>query len=225
MTQKHDYYKNLLEEILDLDEHGFPDDAHKKAVEVSQDALREGDEGYHKFFLGESYCLKGQFKEGLRLEAEAIDLLGDVPFVLVNYGVLLSIRGHAKKALIYLDRALVQDSDNIPALAQRGVCLAKLGHFEESLKCFNRILELDPENLHALRNKGVCLSNLFQEDEAMQHFDRVLGIDPNDSHARSEKKILKEDLEMRRTPFGWIAYKIRKNLVPHFRALKLRLFG
>ena len=225
MSHQNDYYKNLLEEVFHLDEHGFPDEAHKKAVEIAEEALIKGDKGYHKFFLGESYCLKGQFKEGLKLEAEAIDILGNVPFVLVNFGVLLSVRGHAKKALTYLDRALATEPDNIPALAQKGVCFAKLGYFEDSLNCFNQILELDPENLHALRNKGVCLSNLFKEDEAMEHFDRVLSIDPNDAHARSEKKILNEDLEMRRTPFGWITYQIRKNLVPHIRAFKMRLFG
>lgn len=225
MTELNEYYKNLLDEVFDLDEHGFPDEAYNKALQIAEQALTDGHKGFHKFFLGESYCLKGQFKEGLKLEAEAIDILGNVPFVLVNFGVLLSVRGHAKKALTFLDRALEQEPDSIPALAQKGVCLAKLGYFQDSLECFDRILELDPENLHALRNKGVCLSNLFKEDEAMEHFEHVLTIDPGDSHARSEKKILKDDLEMRRTPFGWIAYKIRKNIVPHIRALKMRLFG
>jgi hypothetical protein len=79
--------------------------------------------------------------------------------------------------------------------------------------------------MHALRNKGVCLSHLDQEDEAMEIFDRVLQMNPNDSHARSEKNILKSELELRRTPLGWIAYKIRKTVLPYLQARFTRFFG
>lgn len=217
------HYQAMLEEVFQLDEHGFPDEAVKKAEEVAAQAAEAGDEGYEKFFLGESLCLKGKLKNGLKLEAEALDILGDIPFIHVNYGVLLSITGHVKKAIEHLDKALNVEADNIQALAQKGVCLAKLSRFEEALACFDRILEMDPENLHALRNKGVCLSNLYREDEALEHFDRVLTADPADLHARSEKKILKEELEMRRTPFGWLAYKVRKSVLPKLKSAKLRL--
>lgn len=221
--EKATHYQALLEEVFQLDEHGFPDEAVKKAEEIAAHAADCGDEGYEKFFLGESLCLRGKLKSGLKLEAEALDMLGDIPFIHVNYGVLLSITGHVKKAVAHLDKALKAEPDNLQALAQRGVCLAKLSRFEEGLECFNRILELDPDNLHALRNKGVCLSNLYREEEALEHFDRVLDADPADTHARSEKKILKDELEMRRTPFGWLAYKVRKGLLPKLKSAKLKL--
>ncbi|PLX96592.1 MAG: hypothetical protein C0622_14505 [Desulfuromonas sp.] len=224
MELKAKHYQNCLEEVLNLDEYGLPDQAIKKAEEIAEQALKVGDDGYAKFFQAEALCLQGKLKEGLKLEADAVSILNDVTFIQVNYGVLLSMTGHVKKALLHLDIALENDPNNLQALAQKGVCLAKLSRYDEGLVCFNRILEIDPKNAHAIRNKGVCLSNLYHEDEALEHFERALDMNPKDTHAKSEKRILKDELELRRTPLGWLAYKIRKSLLPKLRALKLRLF-
>lgn len=218
MQNKAEHYRALLEEVFVLDEQGLSDEAAAKSKQVSEAALAAGDAAYAKFFLGESLCLRGDLQKGLKLESEAVENLQDVPFILTNYGVLLSITGSVKKALVYLDMALELDGYDLQALAQKGVCLAKLNRYAEALPCFDRILERDPGNMHALRNKGVCLSNLDQEDEAMQLFDHVLERNPEDKHARSEKNILKSELELRRTPFGWVAYKIHKSLIPYLKA-------
>lgn len=225
MENKAAYYKAKLEEVFVLDEQGLGTEASAKAREISEEALAAGDVAYAKFFLGESCCLKGELKKGLKLEAEAVEELKDVPFIHANYGVLLSITGSVKKALHHLDLSLYSDPDDLQALAQKAVCLAKLNRYDEALAAFERILVLDPENMHALRNKGVCYSHLDQEDEAMKIFDHVLELNPQDKHARSEKNILKSELELRRTPLGWLAYKIRKSLIPYLQARLTRFFG
>jgi tetratricopeptide (TPR) repeat protein len=217
-------YRAQLEEVFRLDEAGHTPDAVARCREVASAAEAAGDLGYALFFAGEALCLEGNLAGGGELERQAAELLPEVAFIHTNYGVFLSMTGKVRKALGHLEQALRYAPDDLQALAQKGVCLAKLNRYQEALLCFERILALSPDNLHALRNKGVCLSNLCREQEALQIFDRVLEIDPHDGHARSEKKIILDELELRTTPFGWVAYQIRRHIVPHVRALKLKFF-
>ncbi len=217
-------YRNIIEQLNDLDGQGRSDEALHRARDAAREARGEGEEGYALFFEGEEACLSGELRRGARLEGRAAELLPDVPFVLSNFGVLLSMLGRPRRALGVLDRALNIEPRDLHALAQKGVCLSKMGFDQEALRCFERILELEPGQPHALRNRAISLSRIGREAEALTILDQVLALDSLDSHARSERKILLDEIHLRGTPLGWLLLWVRKSLFPALRRAWYRAF-
>lgn len=204
-------YRNLMDELNELDDVSV---AVGKSQDIAREARERGDEGFALFFEGEALCLQGDLEGGAKLQHKAIELLPDMVFVLSNYAVVLSRLGRVKQALNHLDHALDIEPLDLLSASQKSICLCKLYRDQEALEWFDRSLDIDPNNAHALRNKGVALSRLGRSAEAMTCFDEVLGRDPADRHAKAEKKILEDELILRKTPFGWLILWVRKKLTP-----------
>lgn len=223
MDEKARHYQARIEELNRLSKECLEAAAAEQARSIAEQARLAGDEGYTLFFSGEALCLEGDLRGGERLQRQAVARLPDVPFVLTNYAIVLSMLGRLRKALNRLDLALSQDPDDLHALAQMSVTLAKMGRHEEALPGFDRILAADPDNAHALRNKAVSLSRLGREQEALRCLDHVLERNPGDAHAHSERSILLSELRLRGTPLGWLLLWIRKVFLPFCRRLWFRL--
>ena len=213
------HYEDILVTLDALSEQTGSSAAVTRAREIAAQARSEGEEGYALFFEGEAKCREGNLKEGARLEEEAAKNLPEVPFVLINLAVVLSVQRKVWEALKHLDRALALEPENSAALAQKAVCLSKVGLDEGAVVYFDKILAADPTNTHALRNKGVSLSRLGREQEALVYLERALEINPQDTHALSERKILRDEIRLKGTPLGWLLIWIRKKLIPFFRRL------
>lgn len=211
MEHRTEHYRQLLDELNDIEDLSL---AVRRSLEIAEEARNEGEEGFVQFFEGEALCLEGDLERGATLQHHAVERLPNVPFILANYAVVISRLGRVKQALRHLDHALSIEPDDLLALSQKSICLCKLYRDEEALPWFDRVLELDPENDHAMRNKGVALTRLGRSEEAMACFDRVLQRNPEDSHALDEKKILEDELILRKTPLGWLILWVRKKLTP-----------
>lgn len=204
-------YRKLMDELNALEDASL---AVARALEIAGEARGKGDEGFALFFEGEALCLQGKLNEGAALQHKAAVLHPDAVFILANYAVVLSRLGRVKQALSHLDHALDLEPRDLLAVSQKSICLCKLYRDQEALEWFDLALRIEPNDAHALRNKGVALSRLGRSGEAMVCFDRVLDRDPDDRHAQAEKKILEDELILRKTPFGWLILWFRKKLTP-----------
>lgn len=211
MESRTDYYRELMDQLNELEDTSL---AVAKSLEIAGEAREKGDDGYVLFFEGEALCLDGDLERGATLQHRAVERLPNVPFVLSNYAVVISRLGRVKQALRHLDHSLSIEPDDLLSLSQKSICLCKLYRDEEALPWFDRVLEIDPENAHARRNKGVALTRLGRSEEAMACFEEVLQRNPDDRHARAEKKILEDELILRKTPLGWLILWVRKRLSP-----------
>jgi len=211
MEHRINHYRNLLDELNEIEAQS---DAVARSLEIAEEARNEGDEGFVLFFEGEALCLDGDIEKGAKIQHQAVVRLPNVPFVLANYAVVCSRLGRVKQALRHLDHALNIEPNDLLSLSQKSICLCKLYRDEEALGWFDKVLAIDPQNDHALRNKGVALSRLGRSTEAMTCFDEVLARAPGDRHAKAEKKIIEDEMILRKTPFGWLILWFRKKLTP-----------
>lgn len=207
-------FEGLMRQINELDSAGCGAEAAAMARKASEIALAAGREGLAFFFRGEALCLEGNLHAGAKLEQRGLALEPDSLLIMSNYATILSMLDRTREAIGILNRVLASDPEHLQALAQKGVSLSKRYRDRQALTCFDRILAIDPDNIHALRNKAVSLSKLGLEEEALQLFERVLRVNPADGHASSEKKNLLDEIDLRRTPLGWLIVWMRRTFAP-----------
>jgi len=106
---------------------------------------------------------------------------------LIEKGIELAESGQYEEALIYFDRVLENNPDNIRALNAKGVTLGELERYEEAFSYHDRALEQDPDNLLALNSKGVTFVKLERYEEALHYFEKILAIDPTNDEVLTNK--------------------------------------
>ena len=62
-----------------------------------------------------------------------------------NLGVIISILGRYKDALVFLDTALELDPEDAIIWYTKGLILEKIDRSNEALKCMDKALKLDPD--------------------------------------------------------------------------------
>ncbi|GIT55532.1 MAG: hypothetical protein Ct9H300mP17_06910 [Candidatus Nitrosopelagicus sp.] len=72
------------------------------------------------------------------------------------------------EAIIYLDKILEQEPDNLKALTNKAGLLAQLGNYSKSLSLSNKVLEIDPNRLSALTNKAIALKMLNEYEKSFE---------------------------------------------------------
>lgn len=222
MSASEKHYLKRLAAITAFDQAGEIQSAIAEARSTATAAREAGDEGYGHFFEGEVLYLQEDLEGSADAFQAAVKLLPEVSFVHSNYAVLLSLMDKVNHALRHLETALRFDVNNVQAWAQKSICLAKLNRHTEALKCFDQVLRHEPKDLHALRNKAISCARLGRDNEAMALFDQVLAYDPTDRHAASEREILKEEMLLMRTPFGWLLLWLRRRVFPVIASLKFQ---
>ena len=60
------------------------------------------------------------------------------------------------KNLIYFDKVLAIDENNVVVLVSKGVALLRMGKYEEAIIYFDKVLAIDENNVIALRNKELA---------------------------------------------------------------------
>jgi len=106
---------------------------------------------------------------------------------LIEKAVILNSLGRFDEAIVYLDKAMSIDPNNVRALINKGRSLSQLHRFEEAISNYDRALRIDPQNTDAYINKGLPLYNLGKNAEAITYFDKVLAVEPNNLLAASFK--------------------------------------
>ena len=94
------------------------------------------------------------------------------------------------EAIIYLDKILEQEPDNLKALTNKAGLLAQLGNFSKSLSLSNKVLEIDPDRISALTNKAIALKMLGEYEKSYQIFTKILTIEPENEKIKKSRTIL-----------------------------------
>ena len=95
------------------------------------------------------------------------------------------------EAIIYLDRILEQEPDNLKALTNKAGLLAQLGNFSKSLSLSNKVLEIDPDRISALTNKAIALKMMKEYEKSFIIFSKIISLEPeNEAVQKSRAKLL-----------------------------------
>ena len=94
------------------------------------------------------------------------------------------------EAIIYLDKILEQEPDNLKALTNKAGLLAQLGNFSKSLSLSNKVLDIEPDRISALTNKAIALKMLGEYEKSYQIFTKILMIDPENEKIKKSRVIL-----------------------------------
>ena len=94
------------------------------------------------------------------------------------------------EAIIYLDKILEQEPDNLKALTNKAGLLAQLGNYSKSLSLINKVLEIDPDRLSALTNKAIALKMLNEYEKSFRVFTEILTIDPDNEKIKKSRAAL-----------------------------------
>jgi len=94
------------------------------------------------------------------------------------------------EAIVYLDKILEQDPDNLKALTNKAGLLAQLGNFPKSIILSNKVLDIDPDRISALTNKAIALKMLKEYEESHQVFTKILTIDPDNEKIKQARASL-----------------------------------
>jgi len=87
---------------------------------------------------------------------------------------LLQSERNPVEALVYLEKALTADADNVHANVLTGAALISLGKSEEAMTYLDHAYELAPEDLSVLRHRALALQDLQRWDEARPMWQKVL---------------------------------------------------
>jgi tetratricopeptide (TPR) repeat protein len=103
----------------------------------------------------------------------------------VAYGSQVEIP--SSREIMWYDKALVINQNNVPALVQKGTDLVNEGKGQQAMTWLDKALKIDPTNIMGLVSKGTALRDLRQYQQAIVLYDKVLAIDPNDMYALGGK--------------------------------------
>ena len=115
----------------------------------------------------------------MRLE-KATDVLGKLPAVQVNRGVLFYLQGSLEKALEILGGDKQDDPEGVMANCA-GNLLVRSGRFEEADEKYRQALAARPDNVEYLTNRSSCLMELGLYGEADELLARAHTIAPSPS--------------------------------------------
>tara|TARA_Y100000590_G_scaffold308568_1_gene348368 strand:+ start:756 stop:1541 length:786 start_codon:yes stop_codon:yes gene_type:complete len=90
------------------------------------------------------------------------------------------------EALIYLDKIIEQEPNNLRALSNKAGILIHLNKIIESLEISNKVLEIDSERVSTLQNKGVALRMLKQYEAAFDTFNKIRILEPENESIKKQ---------------------------------------
>ena len=98
------------------------------------------------------------------------------------------------QAIVYYDKILAEDPNNVDALNSKGVALDAGGNYTGAIEYYDKVLAMNTTDVDALFNKGFALANLGDYTEAIEYYDKVLDINPDDVDAQNYKEIALDNL-------------------------------
>ena len=149
----------------------------EKDEDVSGALKNEGLSGWVSNFAAQVALRKGNLDAAAKYLSGASKVLGDLPAVRVNQGVLFSLRGAIDKALEVLDSDKRSDPEGIMANCA-GNILVHARRFEEADEKYRKALAAEPDNVEYLCNRASCLIELGLYGEADELLARGHAIAP-----------------------------------------------
>ncbi len=82
------------------------------------------------------------------------------------------------EAIMFIDKSLQDEPNNIEILTNKGIVLSKLGHYKEALTYFDHVLSIDSRFVPAINNKANILAILGDLDQAKSLYVLAQEIEP-----------------------------------------------
>ena len=137
----------------------------------------EGLSGWINNFAAQVAMKKGNLDLAAKRLEKAVSVLGDLPAVRVNQGLLYSLKGSLEAALELLDEDKRDDPDGILANCA-GNLLVSAGRFDEANDKYRKALVAAPGNVEYLCNRASCLMELGLFGEADELLAKAHTITP-----------------------------------------------
>ena len=83
------------------------------------------------------------------------------------------------ESLIFYDKALLYDEENIEIYLGKSRALEELKQFSECIECCDEVLKLDESNIEAWFLKGICFGRMEKYQIAIDHFKEFIEKYPN----------------------------------------------
>ena len=145
-------------------------------------SFQQAYEEYSKQNFQKSYSLFDEYLETLRQDSV---MLQERDMIFINLKKY-------EEALIYLDKILIINPDDIEILIRKGKSCEALGKTEHAIECFNHILSIQSSNVDALRSKAIIFINQEKYEDAMTNLDQILLTNPADFDVMYFKGIVLE---------------------------------
>lgn len=94
------------------------------------------------------------------------------------------------EAIIYLDKILDSEPDNLKALSNKAGLLVQLEKFSESVDLSNIVLESEPNRISTLTNKAIALKMLEKYEESFLTFSKILILEPENEEIKKARAYL-----------------------------------
>ena len=91
------------------------------------------------------------------------------------------------EAIIYLDKILELEPENVKALTNKAGLLAQLGNYSKSIILSNKVLEIDPERISALTNKAISLKMLKEYEESFLTYSKIMVLEPENKAVQKSR--------------------------------------
>lgn len=118
--------------------------------------------------------------DNLVLMADCLKKSPNKTRVLQNYAAELSDDkvGRYGEAVVYYQRALKQDPDNVKCNIFLGALMARLGMLHQGAKHIQHGLALEPDNYKGLYQMGMLLMRANKPEEALAYFNKSVALEP-----------------------------------------------
>jgi len=137
---------------------------------------------------------KQNFQKSYSLFDKSLETLKQDSVILQERDIILINLEKYEEALIYLDKILIINTNDIEILIRKGKSCETLGKTEQAIECFNQVLSIQSSNVDALRGMAIIFINQEKYEEAMVNIDQILLADPNDFEIMYFKGIVLEQL-------------------------------
>ena len=151
------------------------------ALSLAENDARNEDEGLPGWinnFAAQVALRKGDLDTAAKRLEKAVRVLGNLPAVKVNQGVLFYLQGSADKAMELLDADRQDDPEGVMANCA-GNLLVRSGRFEEADEKYRKALAAFPDNVEYLTNRSSCLMELGLYGEADEVLTRAYALVQN----------------------------------------------
>jgi tetratricopeptide (TPR) repeat protein len=154
-----------------------PDDP-ELAGDLERALELDGDDGWINNLAAQVSLRREDTESASRYLDKAIAVLGEVPAIRMNRGVLLYLQGSLDKALKILDVDKAGDPEGILANCAANL-LYRAGRFEEADGFYRKALAASPNNIEYLTNRASCLVETAQYGEADSILTRIHAAAPS----------------------------------------------
>lgn len=131
------------------------------------------------FFLAGNKALENrQFDEAISQYKQALAIHQNVPEILVNLGMALTMQRRFPEALAVLKHAVSLDDKNPDAFFNAGNVYKDAGQYKDAMQMYRHALALRPDFFEAWVNMGLVLRELKSPAEAVLAYKNALNISP-----------------------------------------------